>query len=199
MSSSEANGEASASLQNIPATYARLKRQYQQNLDRITPHVVYRWVGTTVTIALFELRIVYAQGWYIVCYAHAIYLLNLLLAFLQPKFDPSLQDDLMADELEGGEGDSPSPLPSNRDDEFRPFVRRLPEWQFWLSTTRATLISFFMTFSSVFDVPVYWPILVMYFCVLFVLTMRRQLQHMIKYRYVPFDWGRKTRYGGGAK
>jgi hypothetical protein len=100
--------------------------------------------------------------------AHAIYLLNLLLAFLQPKFDPSLQDDLMADELEGGEGDTPSPLPSNRDDEFRPFVRRLPEWQFWyfllshayswqqlsthchvyrLSTTRATLIAFFMTFS----------------------------------------------------
>jgi Rer1 family len=129
--------------------------------------------------------------------AHAIYLLNLLLAFLQPKFDPSLQDDLMADELEGGEGDEPSPLPSTRDDEFRPFVRRLPEWQFWydlspayafgsssrryhvmyrLSTTRATLISFFMTFSTVFDVPVYWPILVMYFCVLFVLTMRRQLQ-----------------------
>jgi len=50
-----------------------------------------------------------------------------------------------------------------------------------------------------FDVPVYWPILVMYFCVLFVLTMRRQLQHMIKYRYVPFDWGRKTRYGGSNK
>lgn len=130
--------------------------------------------------------------------AHAIYLLNLLLAFLQPKFDPSLQDDLMADELEGGEGDDPSPLPSARDDEFRPFVRRLPEWQFWyehpplhipsamadgvhrivyrLSTTRATLVSFFMTFSTVFDVPVYWPILVMYFCVLFILTMRRQLQ-----------------------
>ena len=63
--------------------------------------------------------------------AHAIYLLNLLLAFLQPKFDPSLQDDLLADELEGG-GDQPtSPLPSTRDDEFRPFVRRLPEWQFW--------------------------------------------------------------------
>jgi len=131
--------------------------------------------------------------------AHAIYILNLLLAFLQPKFDPSLQDDLMADELEGGEGDAPSPLPSTRDDEFRPFVRRLPEWQFWLSTTRATLISFFMTFSSAFDVPVYWPILVMYFCVLFVLTMRRQLQHMIKYRYVPFDWGRKTRYGSSNK
>jgi len=199
MSSSEAAGETTPSLHNIPATYARIKRQYQQLLDRVTPHILYRWVGTTVTIAIFELRILYAQGWYIVCYAHAIYLLNLLLAFLQPKFDPSLQDDLMADELEGGEGDEPSPLPSARDDEFRPFVRRLPEWQFWLSTTRATLVSFFMTFSSVFDVPVYWPILVLYFCVLFVLTMRRQLQHMIKYRYVPFDWGRKTRYGGASK
>ena len=62
MSSSEATGETSASLQNIPATYARIKRQYQQTLDRITPHVLYRWVGTTVTIAIFELRIVYAQG-----------------------------------------------------------------------------------------------------------------------------------------
>jgi hypothetical protein len=33
---------------------------------------------------------------------HAIYLLNLLLAFLQPKFDPSLQEDLVADEVEEG-------------------------------------------------------------------------------------------------
>ena len=62
--------------------------------------------------------------------AHAIYLLNLLLAFLQPKFDPSIQDDIMADDMEEG-GDVPTPLPSSRDDEFRPFVRRLPEWQFW--------------------------------------------------------------------
>lgn len=57
-------------------------------------------------------------------------MLNLLLAFLQPKFDPSLQDDLMADEIEEG-GEEMQTLPSQRDDEFRPFVRRLPEWQFW--------------------------------------------------------------------
>ena len=66
--------------------------------------------------------------------ALAIYLLNLLLAFLQPKFDPSLQDDLMADEAEEGVDGNASPLPSQRDDEFRPFVRRLPEWQFWSAT-----------------------------------------------------------------
>ena len=45
-----------------------------------------------------------------------------------------------------------------------------------LSTTRATLVAIFCTLSSAFDVPVYWPILVMYFFVLFFLTMRRQIQ-----------------------
>ncbi|KAI0827921.1 retrieval of early ER protein Rer1 [Trametes gibbosa] len=131
----------------------------------------------------------------LVAYAHAIYLLNLFLAFLQPRFDPSLQDDLLADEIEeGGEGGSTSPLPSSRDDEFRPFVRRLPEWQFWLSATRATFVAILCSFFETFDVPVYWPILVVYWFVLFLLTMRRQIQHMIKYKYVPFDFGRKARY-----
>ncbi|KDQ55218.1 hypothetical protein JAAARDRAFT_37746 [Jaapia argillacea MUCL 33604] len=174
--------------------YTKLQRQYQQTLDRITPFGLYRWIGTAGLLGVFLLRILLSQGWYIVCYAHAIYLLNLLLAFLQPKFDPSLQEDLLADEVEGG-GEESSPLPSQRDDEFRPFVRRLPEWQFWLSATRATLLALFCTVSEVFDVPVYWPILVMYFFVLFFLTMRRQIQHMIKYKYVPFDIGRKARYG----
>ena len=70
--------------------------------------------------------------------ALAIYLLNLLLAFLQPKFDPSLQEDLMADDMEGGGDGEATPLPSQRDDEFRPFVRRLPEWQFWCVPLRRT-------------------------------------------------------------
>ncbi|KAG6902379.1 hypothetical protein C0995_000941 [Termitomyces sp. Mi166 len=175
--------------QNIFAQFSNVQRQYQQILDRWTPHVLQRWLSTGGLLAIFFLRILLAQD------AHAIYLLNLLLAFLQPKFDPSLQDDLMADEIEeGGEG-ATSPLPSQRDDEFRPFVRRLPEWQFWLSSTRATIIALFCTLSEVFDVPVYWPILVIYFFVLFALTMRRQIQHMIKYKYIPFDIGRKARYG----
>ncbi|TFL07139.1 retrieval of early ER protein Rer1 [Pterulicium gracile] len=180
--------------QNIMAQFSKISRVYQQTLDRWTPHILHRWLAFAALIVVFFLRIVFAQGWYIVCYALAIYLLNLLLAFLQPRFDPSFQEDLLADEIEGG-GEDPSPLPSQRDDEFRPFVRRLPEWQFWLSATRATAVSIFCTFFEAFDVPVYWPILVVYFFVLFALTMRRQIQHMIKYKYVPFDIGRKTRYG----
>jgi len=183
-------------VQNLQGQFSRVQRQYQQLLDRWTPHTLNRWLATGGLLLVFLLRIVLSQGWYIVCYAHAIYILNLLLAFLQPKFDPSLQEDLLADDAEEGGGETMSPLPSARDDEFRPFVRRLPEWQFWLSATRATLVALFCTLSEVFDVPVYWPILVVYFFVLFALTMRRQIQHMIKYKYVPFDIGRKARYGG---
>ncbi|KAI4327415.1 hypothetical protein L6164_019881 [Bauhinia variegata] len=86
-------------------------------------------------------------------------------------------------------------LPTRGSDEFRPFVRRLPEFKFWYSITKAFCIAFVMTFFSAFDVPVFWPILLFYWVVLFSLTMRRQIAHMVKYRYVPFTFG-KQRYDG---
>ncbi|KAH8828242.1 retrieval of early ER protein Rer1 [Flagelloscypha sp. PMI_526] len=188
--------ESTPLIQNISDRFVVVRRTYQSILDRWTPYTVQRWCATGGIFLLFMLRILLAQGWYIVCYAHAIYLLNLFLAFLQPRFDPSLQEDILADEIEGGGDDNNvSPLPSSKDDEFRPFVRRLPEWQFWLSSTRATIIALLCTTSEAFDVPVYWPILLVYFFTLFALTMRRQIQHMIKYKYLPFDIGRKARYG----
>jgi len=131
-------------------------------------------------------RIVMAQGWYIVAYTLGIYLLNLFLAFLTPKFDPSQAED----EMESG---GPSALPTKQDEEFRPFIRRLPEFKFWHNSTRAIGISIVASFVGACDIPVFWPVLVVYWIVLFALTMRRQIQHMIKYRYVPFTFG-KTRY-----
>ena len=114
-------------------------------------------------LLLFFLRIIVAQGWYIVAYCLGIYLLNLFLAFLQPKFDPSLSQD---EGLEDGE----SSLPTNKDDEFRPFIRRLPEFKFWHSATRAITISFFCSWFEIFNLPVFWPVLVMYWLILFSLT-----------------------------
>nr|DAD21458.1 TPA_asm: hypothetical protein HUJ06_022921 [Nelumbo nucifera] len=52
-----------------------------------------------------------------------------------------------------------------------------------------------MAFFSMFDVPVFWPVLFFYWVVLFILTMKRQILHMIKYKYVPFSFG-KQRYTG---
>lgn len=79
----------------------------------------------------------------------------------------------------------------------RPFARRLPEFKFWYQCIKAVWIAFTMTFFTIFDVAVFWPILALYFCVLFFLTMKRQIRHMIKYKYLPFSWG-KAKYQGKA-
>ena len=64
-------------------------------------------------------------------------------------------------------------LPTKQNDEFRPFIRRLPEFKFWYSVTTATLIAFGCTFFEILDIPVFWQILVIYFIVLFCITTRR--------------------------
>ena len=58
--------------------------------------------------------------------------------------------------------------------------------------TKALVVAFILTFFSIFDVPVFWPILLLYWVVLFVLTMKRQIRHMIKYRYIPFSLGKQV-------
>ncbi|CAO2647969.1 Nn.00g088910.m01.CDS01 [Neocucurbitaria sp. VM-36] len=175
----------------VTAQTSKYGRIYQAYLDKSTPYTPYRWGGTAVLFLLFALRIFVAQGWYIVVYSLGIYLLNLFLAFLSPKFDPALEQD------EGMEDGHASGLPTKEDQEFRPFVRRLPEFKFWYSTTKAIAIGFFCSWFEIFNLPVFWPVLVVYWLILFGLTMRRQIQHMIKYRYVPFTVG-KTRYRPAA-
>lgn len=60
------------------------------------------------------------------------------------------------------------------------------------SSFKAVLIGFTITFFPIFDVPVFWPILLMYWLVLLFVTMKRQIKHMIKYRYLPFSLGKKV-------
>jgi len=168
----------------VSAQTSRFTRQYQVYLDKVTPYTNYRWASTVVILLAFFARIIMVQGWYIVAYTLGIYLLNLFLAFLTPKFDPSLEQE----ELEEG---GPAVLPTKQDEEFRPFIRRLPEFKFWYSATRAVVLGFVCSWFEVFDIPVFWPVLVIYWVILFTLTMRRQIQHMIKYRYVPFTFGKQ--------
>ncbi|CAK7902010.1 protein Rer1p [[Candida] anglica] len=179
--------------------YHELEVTYQKYLDRSVPHATHRWIAFGALFAVFFLRILLAQGWYIICYGLGIYLLNLFLAFLTPKFDPSLEQEMKNESIEeglegGAEAEGSSSASAERSDqEFRPFIRRLPEFKFWYNATRATAISLLMSMFVIFDIPVFWPILVMYFVVLFTLTMRKQVQHMVKYRYLPFDFG-KAKY-----
>ncbi|CAH9078147.1 unnamed protein product [Cuscuta europaea] len=161
-----------------------LWRQYQHMLDKSTPLVLRRWIIFSIVVLIYALRVYLVQGFYIITYALGIYIIQLLLAFLSPQVDPEIH--------ELSEGPT---LPTRGSDEFRPFVRRLPEFKFWHSLTKAFCIAFVLTFFSAFDVPVFWPILLFYWIVLFITTMKRQIMHMVKYKYVPFTFG-KQRYTG---
>uniref|UniRef100_A0A8R1DF76 Protein RER1 n=1 Tax=Caenorhabditis japonica TaxID=281687 RepID=A0A8R1DF76_CAEJA len=163
-----------------------LEVKYQYYLDRLTPHTAVRWVIALISLVFFASRILLLQGFFIVAYAVGIYYLNLFLLFLTPSIDPALEFE--------DEDDGPV-LPSKTNDEFRPFMRRLPEFKFWHSFMKATLIAITCTFFEFFDVPVFWPILVMYFFILTFLTLKRQIMHMIKYRYIPFTVGKPRMQG----
>ncbi|XP_076250211.1 protein RER1 isoform X2 [Rhynchophorus ferrugineus] len=163
---------------NYRITYYQI---HQAALDRWTPHSRMRWFCCILLLLIFGIRITLKQGWYIVTYALGIYHLNLFIAFLTPKIDPAMDFD--------AEDNGPE-LPTRANEEFRPFIRRLPEFKFWYSVTKSTVIGLICTFFDCFNIPVFWPILVMYFITLFCVTMKRQIKHMIKYKYLPFTHGK---------
>ncbi|XP_004365441.1 RER1 protein [Capsaspora owczarzaki ATCC 30864] len=189
---SSSSSSSATSKQQLPPAIERVyviaSRRLQKTLDDLTPHLHVRWIGTAAVMSLYFLRIYYIQGFHIITYALGIYMLNLFIAFLTPQIDPALAN------LDGAEDDGPT-LPTSKDEEFRPFIRRLPEFKFWYAVTRAILLAILCTFFGFMDIPVFWPILVLYFIILFGVTMKRQIRHMIKYRYLPFSHGKRTYKG----
>lgn len=112
-------------------------RRYQHLLDKSTPLVLYRWIFFAAIAFIYALRVYLVQGFYIITYGLGIYILQLLIAFLSPQVDPEIQELT----------DGPS-LPTRGSEEFRPFVRRLPEFKFWWDE-----ISFLDLSLSVLDCP----------------------------------------------
>jgi len=158
----------------------KLTRAAQHYVDKTTIWVKSRWAAFVLLLALYALRIYVRRGFFVVTYGLGIYMLNLLIGFLSPAVDP--------------ESDGPV-LPTSDKEEYRPFSRKLPEFKFWLGAFRAVLVTTCMTFFEMFDLPVFWPILLAYFILLVVLTMKDRIKHMLKHNYVPFTLGGKQTYG----
>ena len=56
-----------------------VRTRYQALLDSSIPYVLYRWIGTAVMTIMYLYRVFSLGGWYVVSYALAIYILNLLI------------------------------------------------------------------------------------------------------------------------
>ncbi|KAK8801592.1 hypothetical protein WA538_005430 [Blastocystis sp. DL] len=153
-----------------------VRKLYTYYIEKTINYPLYRWVVLVLTLALYVKRILSTHGFYLVSYTLGLYLLNLLLGFLSPL---DVYDDDTAE------------LPTRDATEYRPFIRRVPEFKFWKDSIQAVVLCFFITFIPIFNIPVFWPILVAYFFMLFFITMRDRIAHMIRYRYLPWSHGKK--------
>jgi Na+/H+ antiporter NhaD/arsenite permease-like protein len=153
----------------------------QRYLDKSVPHTYGRWASFGGLLLLYFVRVLTYGGFYIVTYGMCIHILYLLVLFLTPldtnQEEP--QDDAM--------------LANKAGDEFKPFVPKVQEFKVWWGMTRVVLICFALTLFPFLDIPVFWPILVIYFIILFVSQVSGRIKHMKKFKYVPWDRS-KPRY-----
>jgi hypothetical protein len=67
-------------------------RKWQHLLDKTSPHLKCRWASFGIMLCMYVLRVYLLSGWYVVTYGLAIYMLNQLIGFLSPQFDPDDED-----------------------------------------------------------------------------------------------------------
>ncbi|XP_955363.1 rer1 family protein, putative [Theileria annulata] len=169
-------------------------------LDFTVKYTLFRWIYFAALFFTFWFVVIARSSHYVVAYMYAVFLLNLVLRFITPlSFD-----DLCAAHEDANKG---TILPLNEQEalnsskikkcglnykenvyEFKPFLRQMNEFTFWLSAVRVTYIACFSLFFDFLDVDVFWPLLVLYFVLLFLTTMNQQIKNMIKYKYVPFNF-----------
>ena len=152
--------------------------------DKIIIYRLERWLIVAIFALIFVIRVILSQGFYCLTYYVCIHILNSFIGFISPLEDPE----------EYGLNSGDSYLPQKNNEEFKPFQRKVKEYRFWAIVFSTFLVAIPMTFSKAFDIPVFWPVLLFYFILIFYIVMRRQIQHMIKYHYLPWNTG-KMKYG----
>jgi hypothetical protein len=146
---------------------------------RTKPYLLYRWLVFVILAIVFLLRLILENRFYTIGYITGLYFVNCLVLFLSPKLDPDLY---------GREA-----LPTVGDGDYRPFVRKLPEFVFWRRCFNAFAIAHIATFFRILDPPVFGPLLLVYFLLVVALNFRSRIAHMIRNRYLPFDTGKENR------
>ena len=120
-------------------------------------------------------------------YLLGLFYLNNIMLYLAPAEDP---EDLDMTGLK----DNEFALPVRETDEYKGFQRKMHELDFWKEMMSATFLAAFCSCFQAADIEIYWPLLLVYFIFMTTFLCRYKLEHMIKYKYVPFEVGKKA-YG----
>lgn len=153
----------------------------QTYMDKTIGYWKERWLVLGGLLLLFVVRVLALQGYPLVTYCLFLYLLHCFIGFCTPIDCDNLDPFDIEEEGEVVE----TPLQRSADDS-KPFLRKLPEFECWSMSIRAVVFALVATCLPFLDIPVFIPILVVYFLVLVYLTVVKIRKHMEKYRYNPF-------------
>ena len=121
-----------------------------------------------------------------ISYFLGLFMLDKFLGFISPKDEEDVTS-------------SGAILPTRQNDEFRPFRRAVKELDLWKSYVVAFIMSIGLSYIEFLNIPVFWPLLVMYFIMVVVVTFKTKIAHMIRYNYVPIDIGKRTYTKAGTR
>lgn len=151
--------------------------------DNLAPLIYPRWTFTGLFMFLYLRRVYIINSHPVVTYFVGIYLIHSLILFLTPK------DDAIPDPFDNADDENYNPR--NIDNDFRPYVRRLPEFDFWKMCTQIIGLAYFVTYFPFLDLPVYKPVLIVYFIFIVIVTCYKLWIHSKKYNYSFFAFGKK--------
>ncbi|KAL6122313.1 hypothetical protein NUSPORA_00677 [Nucleospora cyclopteri] len=151
----------------------------QLMIDKLSPQSTIRWGMFAFLIFLYTMRVLIRNSHHIISYAVGVYLVHGFILFATPK------NKNIPDPFEAPAEDSY--VPENAPVDFGPFVRNLPEYEYWLFCMKVVGISYFLTFFDVFDIPVFTPLLIMYFITMVIATIVKLYQHQKLYHYNPWQ------------
>lgn len=147
--------------------------------DKLVPHVYPRWAIKALLTLLYSVRVVSSMSHAFITYCLGIYLLHSFILFVTPK------DENIPDPFENIQEEIYNP--KNIDNEFRPYVRKMPEFNFWMVNTLIIGCSFFLVLFDFTDVQVFTPIFVIYFIFILSFTLHKLWDHSTKFRYNWFS------------
>ena len=179
-------------MQNNPnrlAIQMRIIRNFfEGRIDRLIIYKSQRWAFFFAFLLLFVFRMIYLQAYFAVGYVFGFYTIQKIILYFTPSTLPSITDE---EENEEEVFDIPNVVLDKNEDSSKPIVRKLGEFKLWKKIFLAASISLTMTFFSIFDLPVFWPILLLYFFLVAATIVLKQKLHMKKYGYSLSDFFKK--------
>ena len=164
------------------------KNLFTRKLDKYILKKKERWAFFGFLIFLLFLRVFQTSGYYAILYILGFYYLNNVILFVTPSGLPTIQEEEENEDLY----DIPDTIILDKnEDASKPVIRKIGEYNLWKKMVFSTLVAIFCTFFELFNFPVFWPILLVYFFVVIISVYLKQKKHMQKYGYSYSDFFKK--------